>query len=293
MAESFPVANTNATTSWNTKFFGPNFQQILRNALVAEKICKVDRSNSKIIYNPYSSQPTVEISTLTGTYTPTAYTTTNDTLTVGTEFKVGEHIYDFERVMQHADTMMDRMDNQSFAIKSSIDKYIVNLLCEDGTGTYTTPASGFTVAANIPVIFSNLLSKLGGYSTPIGGAYLVIEQTDMVGILQSQLASGYSYSDRALNNGFMTNYAGVDIYVVPSGTFEDATYVGTDTTSITNSGHRVFGPKGAATYAIPQDVNTRAFPVSGKTGMEVSTNGLFGFKLWNQFKALTVDITLA
>lgn len=293
MAEQFVVANTDASTSWNTKFFGPNFQQILRNALVAEAICKVDRSNSKIIYNPYSSQPTVEISTLTGTYTPTAYTTTNDTLTVGTEFKVGEHVYDFERVMQHADVKMDRMDNQAYAIKNAIDQYVVNLLLEDGTGTYTTPTGGFTVAANIPVIFANLLSKIEGYSTPMGGAYAVLESTDVVGILQAQLTSGFSYSDRGLNNGFFSNYAGVDIYIVPSGTFVNATYVGTDTTSITNSGHRLFGVKGAATYAIPQDVVSRSFPVTGKTGEEVSTSGIFGFKLWNQFKALTVDITLA
>jgi len=293
MAEPFPVTNTDASTSWNIKYFGPNFQQILRNALVAEAVCKVDRSNNKVIYNPYSSQPTVEITGLTGTYTPTASTTTNDTLTVGTEFKVGEHVYDFERIMQHADLMMDRMDNQAYAIKTAIDKYVVNLLCEDGTGTYTTPVGGFTVATNIPVIFANLLSKIEGYSTPMGGAYIIIENTDIVGILQAQLTSGWSYSDRSLNNGFFSNYAGVDIYVVPSGTFENATYVGTDTTSITNSGHRVFGVKGAATYAIPQDVTTRAFDVSGKTGKEISTNGLFGFKLWYQFKGLTVDITLA
>lgn len=293
MSEAFIVVNTDATTSWNTKFFGPNLQQILRNALVAEAICKVDRSNNKLIYNPYSSQPTVEISTLTGTYTPAAYTTTNDTLTVGTEFKVGEQVYDFERVMQHADLVMDRMDNQAYAIKNAIDQYVVNLLLEDGTGTYTTPTGGFTVAANIPVIFANLLSKIEGYSTPMGGAYLVIESTDVVGILQAQLTSGFSYSDRALNNGFFTNYAGVDIYVVPSGTFVSGNYVGTDTTSISNLGHRLFGVKGAATYAIPQDVSSKAFPVSGKTGLEVSTTGIFGFKLWNQFKALTVDITLA
>jgi len=292
MGEQFIVANTDASTSWNTKFYGANLQQILRNALVAEAICKVDRSNSKIIYNPYSSQPTVEVTALTGTYTPAAYTTTNDTLTVGTEFKVGEQVYDFERVMQHADVKVDRMDNQAYAIKTAIDKYVVNLLCEDGTGTYTTPVGGFTVASNIPVIFANLLSKIEGYSTPMGGAYAVLESTDVVGILQAQLTSGFSYSDRALNNGFFTNYAGVDIYVVPSGTFVDATYVGTDTTSILNSGHRLFGVKGAATYAVPQDVTSRAFPVSGKTGMEVSTTGIFGFKLWYQFKALTVDITL-
>lgn len=293
MAESFPVNNTKATTQWREKHFGPNLQQVLRNALVAEAVCMVDRSNTYLIKNPYSSQTTVEISGLTGTFTPAAWTNTNDSLTVGTEFKAGEHVYDFERVMGNYDNALDRMDNQAYAIKAGIDKYIINLLCEDGTGTYTTPGGGFTVASNIPVIISNLVSKVSGYDFPMEGMYLIIENTDMVGFMQAQLSSGFSYSDKALNNGFMTNYGGVDIYIVRSGTFEDATYVGTDTTAITNSGHRVFGVKGLATYAAPRDVVYEEISVSGKTGKECRSYGLFGFKLWTQVRALTVDITLA
>lgn len=293
MPESFPINNTKATTNWREKHFGPNLQQVLRNSLVAEAICNVDRSDTYLIKNPYSSQTTVEVTGLTGTYTPAAWTTTNDSLTVGTEFKAGEHIYAFEKVMSNYDMALDRMDNQAYAIKAAIDKYIINLLCEDGTGTYTTPAGGFTVAANIPVIISNLVSTVSAYDFPMDGMYLIIENTDMVGIMQAQLASGFSYSDKALNNGWVTSYGGVDIYVVRSGTFENATYVGTDTTSITNSGHRVFGVKSIATYAAPRDVEYEEISVSGKTGKECRSYGLFGFKLWTQVRALTVDITLA
>lgn len=293
MAESFPINNTKATTQWREKHFGPNLQQVLRNSLVAEAVCMVDRSDTYFIKNPYSSQPTVEISGLTGTMTPAAWSNTNDSLTVGTEFKSAEHVYDFERVMGNYDNALDRMDNQAYAIKVGIDKYIINLLCEDGTGTYTTPAGGFTVAANIPVIVSNLVSKVMGYDFPIEGMYLIIENTDVAGLMQAQLTSGWSYSDKALNNGFVSTYGGVDIYVVRSGTFEDATYVGTGTTSITNAGHRVFGVKGLATYAAPRDVVYEEISVSGKTGKECRSYGLFGFKLWYTVTALTVDITLA
>lgn len=293
MAESFIVTNTDSSTSWRTKFFGPNLQQVLRNSLIAEKICRVDTSGDKLIYNPYSSQTTVEITSLTGTMTPAAYTTTNDTLTVGTEFKAAEHVYAFERVMNNYDMALDRMDNQAYAIKAGIDKYILNLTLEDGTSTYTTPTGGFTVASNIPVIISNLMSKVMGYDFPMDGLYLVIENTDVVGFMQAQLTAGFSYSDKALNNGWMTNYGGVDVYVIRTGTFENATYVGTDTTSITNSGHRLFGVKGVATYAAPQDVVYEEISVSGKTGKECRSYGLFGFKLWTQNAALVVDITLA
>lgn len=293
MPEMFVVNNTKAVDSWREKYFGSSLQQVLRNSLVAEAICQVDRSNSYYIKNPYSSQTTVEITGLTGTFTPAAWTTTNDALTVGTEFKAGEHVYDFEKVMNNYDMAMDRMDNQAYAIRAGIDKYVLNLLCEDGTGTYTTPAGGFTVAANVPVIVSNLISKVAGYDGVSQGWFLVIENTDLPGILQTAVTSGYSYSDRALNNGLVTNYMGVDIYVVRSGTFENATYVGTGTTSITNSGHRVFGIKGLATYAVPRDVTYEEIPVSGKTGRECRSYGLFGFKLWTQVAGLIVDITLS
>lgn len=293
MAEQFVVANTKGTTSWREKYFASTLQQILRNGLVAEAVCKVDKSGDYVIKNPYSSQTTVEITGLTGTFTPAAWTTTNDSLTVGTEFKAGEHVYDFEKVMSNYDMALDRIDNQAYAIKAGIDKYVVNLLCEDGTGTYTTPTGGFTVAGNIPVIVSNLVSKVMGYEGPIAGMFLIIENTDVVGFMQAQLTSGFSYSDKALNNGFLTSYGGVDIYVVRSGTFENATYVGTGTTSITNSGHRVFGLKGLATYAIPRDVTYEEISVSGKTGKEIRSYGLFGFKLWTQVAGLVVDITLA
>jgi hypothetical protein len=287
------LANTKGTTAYREKYFSANLQKILRNALVAEAICMVDRSDSRLIKNPYTSQTTVEITTLTGTYTPAAWTTTNDTLTVGTEFKAGEHVFDFEEVLGNFSMMADRMDEQGYAIAAGIDKYVINLLCEDGTGSYTTPAGGFTVGSNIPVIMSNLASKVMGFQGVQNGLFLVIENTDVPGFMQAQVTSGFSYADSALNNGFMTSYMGVDIYVVRASTFETGTYVGTDTTSISNASHRVFGVKKCATYAEPRGIKYEEIPVSGMTGRECRSWGTFGFKLWTQKAGLIVDITLA
>jgi hypothetical protein len=82
----------------------------------------------------------------------------------------------------------------------------------------------------------------------------------------------------------------VDIYVVRSGTFVSATL---GTTTVTNSGHRVFGVKGVATYASPRGMQYEEKAVSGKTGREIVVFGLIGFKLWAQKAGLVVDITLA
>lgn len=277
-------------SSWRAKYFSSNLQQVLRKALVAEKICAVDRSDSFYIHNPYSNQPTATIQALTGTYTPQSWTITDDTLTVTDEVIYGEHIFDFERVMNDYDLMATRMDEIGYAVAYGIDYYVVNCLCEDGTGTYTTPAGGFT-QANVPVIVSNLCSKVMGFAETYKGLFLVIENTDVPGFIQAQIASGFSYADAALNNGFLASYAGVDIYVLRTGTFVSTT-IGTRS-DITNSGHRVFGVKGVSTYAAPRGVQYDEKPVTGKTGREIEAHGYVGFKMWTQKASLVVDITLA
>lgn len=277
-------------SSWRAKYFSSNLQSVLRNALVCEKICNVDSTDSKYIHNPYSSQPTAAVQATAGTYSVSAFTITDDTLTVTDEVIYGEHVFQFEQIMNNYDLMANRMDEMAYAIAVGIDRFVLNNLTEDATGSYTTPASGFTTAANIPVIFSNLISKVSGYAEMYNGMFLVIENTDMTGLIQAQVASGFSYADSALNNGFIGSYMGVDIYVVRSGTFASETL---GSTTYTNSGHRVFGIKNVATYASPRGIQYDEKGVSGKTGKEISVVGLVGFKLWAQKAPLIVDITLA
>jgi len=266
----------------------------LRTALVAEKVCTVDNSDSKIIKNPYQNAPTTVVQPLAGTYAATAVTITNDVLTVTEEVITSEHIYDFEQVLADFDLFSARIEEMVFGVAKAIDKYVLNVILEAGTGAYTTPAGGFTTAANINTIISNLSSKVMGYSDTYKGLFLVIENTDVPGFMQAQMTNGFSYADAALNNGFMTTYGGVDVYVVRSGTFEDDTAT-TDSGSQTwsNSGHRLFGVKGVATYASPRGVHYEEKSVSGKTGKEIYAVGYIGAKVWYQKTDLIVDITLA
>jgi len=285
--------NTIGSTAYRRKYRLASFDKALRNALVCEKICKVDRSDSKYIDNPYGSQPSTTVQSIAGTYSTAAYTLTNDTLTVSDEFIVAEHIYDWEKVLTMFDVMASRYDEQNYSVATAIDKYVVNNLCEDGTGTYTTASGGFTTPANINKIMADLLGKVAGYAEMYKGTFLVIENTDITGFIQAQAANGFSFADAALKNGFFTNYMGVDIHVIRTGTFVNAS-----TTSVsgsktwTNSGHRVFGVKGMTTYAAPRGVNYEEKAVTGKTGREVVTWGYVGFAAWATKATLTVDITL-
>ena len=282
--------NTISTKTYRDKYRQANLEKILRNALVAEKVCMVDRSGAKTIQNPYGAQTAAQVTTLTGTYRVDDYVTTDDTLTVNVEIKAAEQVYDFEESLSVFNLFANRADEQAYAIAAAVDTFVINNLCEDGTGTYTTPVGGFTTAANLNQIMANLISKVAGFAQIYKGLFLIVENTDVVGIIQAQATNGFSFADAALNNGLIGNYMGVDVYVVRAGTYTDATQAGI---TWTNVGHRVFGVKMMATYAQPQGVKFEEKGVSGKTGMEVVTYCYIGFKLWAVNTSLVVDITLA
>lgn len=283
------MANTLSTKSYRDKYRQSTLEQALRNMLVAEKICQVDRSDLKTLQNPYGSAPTAAVQAIAGTYTPADYTLTDDTLTVNNEVIVSEHIFDFESSLSQFDLFAARFDEQTYAVANKIDRFVLNNLTEDCTGTYTTPAGGFT-AANVNTILANLGGKLAGYADVYKGLFLVIENTDVAGFIEAQMTSGFSFADSALNNGFLTSQGGFDIYVVRTGTFASETL---GTTTYTNSGHRVAGVKGVATYASPRGIKFEEKQVSGKTGMETVTYAYIGFKMWAPKADLVIDITLA
>jgi hypothetical protein len=283
--------NTIGTTVWRSKYRSNAIAEALKVMLVCEKICAVDRTDVKYIYNPYGSTPTTVIQTIQGTYAPAAYTTTNDTLTVSDEFIVSEHVYDFEETLSNFDLFASRTNELAASVATAIDAHVLNVLTEAAdTTTYTTPTGGFTTASNLNIIMSNLISKVAGYADVYKGLFLVLENTDITGVIQAQATNGFSFADAALNNGFVSSYMGVDIYVVRTGTFASTT-TGSETYS--NSGHRVFGVKNVATYAAPRGVKFEEKSVTGKTGKEVVAYGYIGVKLWSTKVPLICDITLA
>lgn len=268
------------------------YEIVLRNALVCEKICKVDSRDLKYIENPYGNQPSATIQAVAGTYSVTAWTITDDSLTVTDEVIYAEHVFAHENFFAVFDIAKSRIDNMMYAVALGIDQFVLNNLCEDGTGVYTTPAGGFTTSANINTIMANLQSKVAGYAgvDGINGSYLVIENTDLVGFSIAGWTNGFSMADLALRNGFGGQWGATDVYVVRTGTFVSSSL---GSTSVTNAGHRVFGIKGVSTYASPRGMQYDEKGVTGKTGREIVVFGLVGFKLWVQRAILTVDITLA
>lgn len=285
------MANTLSTYSLRHKYFMSNIQPALQKALVSEAICKVDNSDLKTIENPYVTASTPTIQAVAGTYTVNEMTVTDDALTVADEVVNATHVFDFEMKTANFDLMADFLTDLIYKTKEQIDVFVLNKVLSLASGAVTTPAGGFTTAANIPKIVGDCLGKVAGYAAGVASnPFLVIESTDITGFVQLQVASGFNYADAALNNGFMANYAGVKIYVVRTGTFQTATI---GTLSATNSGRRLFGLTNLAVYASPRGISYVEKDVTLKTGKEVVASGLVGATVWTPHRPLFVNITLA
>ena len=282
------MANTIADRVYRDKYRKATLDHLLRRALVAEAICEVDRSDNKRIQSPYSSTPTATVQAITGTYNTAEYQTTDDTLTVTDEVIVGEHIFDFEEVLTQFDVFSNRVEQTAFEVANKIDRFVLNNIVDNAEGAYSTPAGGFS-KANINEIFSNLISKVSGFAEAYKGLFVVVENTEVPGLIEAMATNGFSFADAALKNGFMTSYMGVDIHVTRAGTFADETL---GTTTYTNANHRLFGVKRVATYASPRGVRFEEKMVSGKTGVELVTYGYIGVKVWKPIEDLLVDITI-
>jgi hypothetical protein len=213
-------------------------------------------------------------------------------LTVDQEVIYAEHVFDFEQTLTRFDLFANRVDEQNFAIKDAIDKFVLNTLVANAGQTAVAAdmgaTGGFSIAANLPIIVSNLLKMVAGYSEMYKGTYLVLEAGDLAGVIQSQVAAGFNFSDSVLRNGLMNHYMGVDIYVTRPSTF--ATY-SPGTAVFTNQGKRLFGVKKTTTYAQPQGIHFEEKGVSGKTGKEIVTYAYIGAKVWATKADLTIALT--
>lgn len=285
--------NTLSTYAGRNAYYQSKLQQVLRNNLIADKIFEKRTDRATTIQNPYGSQPTAAYTGLTGTYSVSNWTTTDDALTVTDEIVIAEHVYDFETRITEYDVTMNRADEQAYAVSYGIDYYVLNVMLEAGTGTYSTAAGGFTTPSNVLGILADLTGKVAGYADWYKGMFLVIENTDMTGVIQAGASLGFARADQMLSNNFegnVYNLLNIDIFVVRTGTFANDT-IGTQT--FTNSSHRMFGIKNVGSYLIPGgNFYYEEKSVSGKTGKEIVTNAPIGAKLWTQKAGLIVDITL-
>src|SRR3990167_1411273 len=128
------MANTLSTHTLRQVYFKSTLEKDLRNALVCEKISRVNRSDLKTIENPYITQQTAAIQAVAGTYSVSAMTTTDDTLTVTDEVIFGTHVFDFEKLTSNFNLLTEFYDDLTYSVAFKIDQFVLNVITEDGTG---------------------------------------------------------------------------------------------------------------------------------------------------------------
>lgn len=270
-------ANTISSRTYRDELRSNILQETLYTATVIEAVADIDRSGKKVIENPYASVPTIVIQALAGTYTPAAYTTTDDSLSVTQELIVAEQIYDFEASLTDVNLFMERQKRMSRNIAVALDKQAISdILATGGISTLAVTA-GFASFGVIKALGA-LQGLVAGYANGLNDVFLVIESTDISAFIQAQVSTGFNMADMALKNGFMGNYLGVDIYVVRSG--------------VSTANHRLAGIKKRFTVALPINWKFEEKGVSGKTGKEVVLYGYYGSKVWNNNLPLIVNVNI-
>ena len=284
--------NFSEATAYRKQWMPNLFQEFLFKAAIIKPLVDFRTDNVKYIENPYGDAGTVTQNTsILGTYTVDPFSVTADTLTVTEEFVWSEHVYSFEKIASVADVKGSRMKDAMGQLAYAVDKYALNELCASGTGAYTTPVGGFS-QTNTPTIAANLLGKLVGFAANFSNKYIVIEPSDLPGVILAMANNGFASADRALQNGLLIpGWLGFDWYVCGASTFVTATL---GTTAYTNLNHRVAGVKGLATLLMPGgEMQWMEKEVTGKTGVELALAAYANLKVWYQKAALTVDITLS
>ena len=116
------TTNSLSTKTLRDKYRAAQIMQALKNQVVAEKVCMVDRSDLKTISSPYVTALSTVVQAVAGTYTPANMTTTDDTLTVADEFIVSVQIKGFEKITANFDLFYTANTAMTNSVVTAIDK---------------------------------------------------------------------------------------------------------------------------------------------------------------------------
>jgi len=263
----------------------------LRSMTVSEKLFPADRSGVRYKANPYLTAATATVAAQAGTYSVSTPVTTDEACTVTDQVTYAVHDFEFEETQSRVNLGQSYYLDMAAAVAVKVDQFVLNKVLDSAGSSYTAGTGGFTSQGNINTIFANINAKLDGYSDTWRGKFVVLENTDMVGLYVAGATNGFNFADAVLRNGEIGNWMGVKIFVVRSGVFTTAT-IGTLTA--TNLNHRLAGVMNVPAYQLqPGGMQYQELKVTGKTGMELATWCNVGAQVWTQKANLLIDIDVS
>lgn len=282
------MANSIDNETKREKYAKGRLDYNLRRRAIAAEIFMVDNSANLYVDNPFVTTTGANAEAMAGTLTLGDLTITNDRFEVTEWVHETVHIFDFENRFNDFDLFSAAIDEMTSNVALMADKIALNKVA-DNAGANIATLSGGMAQANIDDLFGKIAGEFAGYQGVENGVYLAVENTEVPGLVQKQILTGFSFADATANNGLGGEYMGVEIYVTRTGTFVNGT-VGTGT--YTNANVRLCGVKKTASFAMIREGGYREVDVSLKTGKEVSVFGYVDAHVWTTKAPLTATVTL-
>lgn len=188
-----------------------------------KEICRVEYTNSRVLNNPYLTDPTVQSGTRGSAYVHQDVTETNESITINT-FKILPMFIDRADLAQSGYArQMEMAEIQGTLLNEAIE---TGMLASHASWTDFDNASIGGSAGNITVSVSNIDDIIRGIKREINeangqalaarnGIFIVWRPADFEILEAFVQANGFSTADMALKNGSVAGmrYMGVDHYV--------------------------------------------------------------------------------
>lgn len=259
-----------------------------------KEICKVEYTDSKVLHNPYITDPTVQTGTRGSAYTHQDVTLTDESVDI-TTFKILPQLIDRADLAQQTFVkQMDLASAQGQLINEAIETamYAEHAQFTDFDNTAIGGAAG-----NITVSESNIDDIIRAMKREIreangedlmtrNGAFIVWRPADFEKLEAYVQAQGFSTADGALKDGTSQGfkYMGVEHY----------------STNKNTAGHLFGGVKKLlhlgickSTYGQVVIDSEPAVSAGAVSGIAVIMRADFKFKAWTKTKPLLFDILVA
>lgn len=187
-----------------------------------KEVCKVEYTDSKVLHNPYITDPTVQTGTRGSAYTHQDVTLTDETVDI-TTFKILPQLIDRADLAQSTFVkQMEMADRQGVLLNEAIE---TGMLAEHAQWTNFDNASIGGAAGNITVSETNIDDIIRGIKREIreangealmdrNGAFIVWRPADFEKLEAYVQAQGFSTADGALKDGTSQGfrYMGMEHY---------------------------------------------------------------------------------
>jgi len=259
-----------------------------------KEICKIDYTDTKVLHNPYVTDPTVQNGTRGSAYTHQDVVLTDETVDI-TGFKILPQLIDRADLAQSTFvSQMEMADRQAVLLNEAIE---TGMLAEHAQWTNFDNASIGGAAGNITVSETNIDDIIRGMKREIreangedlmnrNGAFIVWRAADFEKLEAYVQAQGFSTADGALKDGTSQGfrYMGVEHY----------------SSNKHASGHLFGGVKKAfhlgicrSTYGQVIVDNEPATAAGAVSGIAVVMRVDFKFKAWATVVPVLFDILVA